>query len=241
MANHSAIPPSDLRYQIWERAVNQPWENITKEECYITFSAYYVHDYKNVILVTNISSLSYGTSWLARTTQSSPDAADEWPCGSPFCPPNTPLAANWRSSFTVNIPDYSRTRTAFVQYCISESIQPSCAVELSPQLLIVAIVCNVIKVVILVLLLCSTFKPMVTIGDAIASYIDEPDPSTQDWGAISARDLYKHREPEFAPIYNPRLNTFETHRSYRKKSWRNRRSKYFSGAVALELDIMAIS
>ena len=247
---YSTTPPAELVYHIWTSAMNQPWDNITKEDCYSIFSAPYLHDYMNVILVTNVSSATYEKSWLANTAQLANTAglineagSSVWLCGSRNCKPDMSLVKSWNVSFTVNVPQkdafspflkstHYGTQIAFVKYCIAEPTQPSCTMELSPQLLVAAIVCNVVKVAILILLLCSTFTPLVTIGDAIASYIDEPDPSTKDLGAISARDLYKNPEPGFASIHNSRLIAVGLHRRYRKKSWRNQKAKYFSGATS---------
>ncbi|KAL9122400.1 MAG: hypothetical protein Q9187_001037, partial [Circinaria calcarea] len=73
-----------------------------------------------------------------------------------------------------------------VDYCLAEASSPICTVSLSRPLLVVVIVCNAIKLICLASTLALTsFEPLITVGDAIASFISDPDPTTvnQVWTA----------------------------------------------------------
>ena len=77
---------------------------------------------------------------------------------------------------------------ASIDYCLVEKTYLS-KIELIPQLLIILILCNVAKIIALSILVLSNFDPLVTIGDAIASFLDTPDSTTRHVGPISALTL----------------------------------------------------
>ena len=58
-------------------------------------------------------------------------------------------------------------------------------------LLYVVIVCNLIKVLIFFFLVKLQFEPLVTIGEAIASFLVIPDATTKGFGVVSAEDIRK--------------------------------------------------
>ena len=69
-----------------------------------------------------------------------------------------------------------------VKYCLAEPLSGNCRVGLSPTLLIVVTICVIIKTAtaILVTTVLSRRRhvSLVTLGDAIASFIQVPDPTT---------------------------------------------------------------
>ncbi|KIK55865.1 hypothetical protein GYMLUDRAFT_133530, partial [Collybiopsis luxurians FD-317 M1] len=67
-----------------------------------------------------------------------------------------------------------------VNYCISQPVEPRCQLEFDLPLLAVVIVFNIVKVICMALAAGKiNDKPLVTIGDAIASFTDDPDPHTR--------------------------------------------------------------
>ena len=77
---------------------------------------------------------------------------------------------------------------AAIDYCLAEKTYLN-KIELIPQLLVILIVCNVAKIVALSILVLSSFNPLVTIGDAIASFLNTPDSTTRYVGPISVLTL----------------------------------------------------
>lgn len=72
----------------------------------------------------------------------------------------------------------------YVQYCLAESIESHCKVTFNVFMLLVSVVCNALKTAtFLFLLLLPGFKPLITVGDAIASFLTYPDPVTARVGA----------------------------------------------------------
>jgi hypothetical protein len=77
-----------------------------------------------------------------------------------------------------------------VQYCLAEPLEPGCKVVLSNTLLLVVTICVFIK---LILCICVVFAlrddPLVTPGDAVASFIIVPDPATVGRCAAALLDI----------------------------------------------------
>lgn len=66
-----------------------------------------------------------------------------------------------------------------IDYCLSQHTEPSCKLQLSLMIMIIVTFCNFAKI------LCMSFTiwkpsstPLLTLGDAIASFLDQPDPNT---------------------------------------------------------------
>jgi hypothetical protein len=79
---------------------------------------------------------------------------------------------------------------AFVQDCLAQpagNFNVQCTISISMKLLITVIVCNALKVICFICTLRATsFHPLVTVGDAGASFMDRPDPTTLACGPLSA-------------------------------------------------------
>ncbi|KAJ3575418.1 hypothetical protein NPX13_g4044 [Xylaria arbuscula] len=79
--------------------------------------------------------------------------------------------------------------TFAVQYCLAEPIQPECKVQVSNALLLVIIVAIFLKIIlgIIVVWILSSLS-LVTPGDAIQSFITDPDRHTQFLGSLDITD-----------------------------------------------------
>lgn len=80
-----------------------------------------------------------------------------------------------------------------VQYCLAQRAPaPTCEVDLNSPLLGSVALVNSIALVVAVAVLVkrpSSFHPLVTLGDAIASFLQEPDPTTQGACLLSKSDI----------------------------------------------------
>lgn len=76
---------------------------------------------------------------------------------------------------------------ATIEYCLSEQIPQQCRLQSSIHIAITVIVLNSVKaLVMLVLATCIRDRPLLTIGDALASFLDRPDPYTK-WMCLGWR------------------------------------------------------
>ena len=90
----------------------------------------------------------------------------------------------------------ARFQTVRIEYCLAEPVEPSCMISISTPLLITVIICNAAKLTCLVYtLLLGDFKPLITVGDAIASFLRSPDERTRECGLLSARNLRYKKSP----------------------------------------------
>lgn len=67
-----------------------------------------------------------------------------------------------------------------VKYCLVETVQERCQLRLSFPIALTVIVCNAVKVLCMAITLWKHQKPsLVTLGDAVAAFLDKPDPTTK--------------------------------------------------------------
>jgi hypothetical protein len=92
-----------------------------------------------------------------------------------------------------------------VQYCLSETTPSKCQLQFNLPLLALVVLFNFIKVICMATVaIRMRDNPLVTVGDAIASFTANPDPLTKDMCLVSQRDFLDKKETR-APIpYQPR-------------------------------------
>ncbi|EOD51686.1 hypothetical protein UCRNP2_1525 [Neofusicoccum parvum UCRNP2] len=81
---------------------------------------------------------------------------------------------------------------ANVRYCLSETVSSQCHLNVAVNLLWVVIAFNIIKLIIVCVLVTSNLinkYPLVTIGDAAASFIESPDPKTKAMCLYTAKEI----------------------------------------------------
>lgn len=62
-----------------------------------------------------------------------------------------------------------------LSYCMAENAQEHCRIQFSMSLMVAVIVCNIIKVMCMGIIVWKLDpKPLFTIGDAIATFLDSP-------------------------------------------------------------------
>lgn len=75
-------------------------------------------------------------------------------------------------------------KRGFVKYCLAEPTEPHCKVTFNVFMLFTSVICNAAKLaVFLLILLLPGFKPLITVGEAFASFLTYPDPVTARIGA----------------------------------------------------------
>jgi hypothetical protein len=103
---------------------------------------------------------------------------------------------------------------ASVKYCLAETAEQHCTVQISMPLLGVVLLCNLIKVLCLSsALLISRFYPLATVGDLISSCLSEPDPYTQGKGPISAQEMRRNETRRHSYFHKPVSRLLKDHRA----------------------------
>ncbi|MCJ1428446.1 hypothetical protein MMC29_006356 [Sticta canariensis] len=66
-----------------------------------------------------------------------------------------------------------------IEYCLSQSAESSCKLQFSLVIMVIVISCNFSKTFCMILTIWKPSSvPLLTLGDAIASFLDQPDPNT---------------------------------------------------------------
>lgn len=88
-------------------------------------------------------------------------------------------------------------------YCMSQNVEEKCTLHFSRGILLVVIACNAIKLGCLLWTLWRYKQPtLVTLGDAIASFLEEPDPTTRNYCMASSK-LVREGMFERPPVAQP--------------------------------------
>ena len=79
-----------------------------------------------------------------------------------------------------------------IDYCLAEVAESHCKLYFSTSLLFVVLLCNAVKLFCLFLTLTmAEFDPLITIGDAIASFMSSPEELTANLGALTYDDFQR--------------------------------------------------
>jgi hypothetical protein len=182
--------------------------NLTNTECIHRYSSSpFISDLGNVVLVSHDHNTT--NSWLIDSWNipSAGGVAYRWICSPKHldkhgnCDPSLELKDPY--AWTPFDPPFNggnentKTGNATVKYCLAERTNPSCHLGVSPPILAVVAVCNLIKLLAFLCTLClgtntpDRTKPLVTTGDAIASFLQTPDPHTQGRVLLTKRLVQK--------------------------------------------------
>ena len=165
------------------------WNRLDNDACIQAYFKSYIVGYSDVIAMTSKLNATVPLMLANQDTvfSTSGIATQDWMCSAiPFlsCDANQ-LRAN-PSSWTLNDTVYLSYDNLYsqqypVDYCLSRPVQEQCKVQLSLVIISVVIACNAIKLCcMLVILWKKQSTPLVTIGDAIESFMLEKDPTTRD-------------------------------------------------------------
>ena len=105
-----------------------------------------------------------------------------------WCDPNVIVTKHQDGNWTL-----LGDRNYPVQYCLSQRIKEHCKIQFSLVIMIITISCNLIKMGCMLLTLWfHRFKPLVTIGDAIVSFLQRADPATKNM-CLADTEHFKQR------------------------------------------------
>ena len=166
-------------------------------ECIRTYGTDFITNFLNVLLVTNGSYTLAGSILAGYEYHPAPTRSDssvnnilklDWICnGLSNC--DVPNQISQASTWSYNLKNKESTH---VSYCLAQPVHPKCTVEILPQVLIIVIVCNILKAIcFLTLLMKRKFTPLIILGDAIASFMTDPDPTVHSCGPLSAESVRK--------------------------------------------------
>ena len=167
---------------ILQKNATTSFQNMSNSECIRAYGKTYVTDRRDVLVVTSVQiNASIGSVRHAQSNDAQP--RNNWVCDDTQelgC--DIARAVGNASSWTVNkMP---------VAYCLSMQTPQVCRFEFSLQLLVVVVICNLVKALCMALTVWKQKTPtLVTIGDAVASFLDSPDPTTVERCMMTKADV----------------------------------------------------
>ena len=151
------------------------WTNLTDEECKKIYSQQFVTGNNNVLAVT--SALNATSPVLNSTYPVLQSDTGTFPCSGNTCNMNF-LVENWTIIVGYG---YEDAWAAPIQYCLSQPVEGHCTLQFSILIITIVLVCNITKLAcMMMLLLGQQAKPLVTLGDAVESFLETPDPTTEN-------------------------------------------------------------
>ena len=227
-------PSNESSYKdIWESTRSDRWITMDIQECRNSIEKYKIlSGYSNILFLANITGASQnssyyyvlnatetldhqlGVSWIGPGNGHFEEGPFEWP--------NTWLQSSFLQSdvsspfwdgFYIPVSSTNELLPAHIESCLLEQADQS-TIEMLPELLLTVIICNILKVIILILSMRLNFQPMVTIGDGIASFLDDPDPTTSGLAPLS-------------------VDVFRKSRKVSQRPWKVQDRRYFHGVARL--------
>ena len=162
------------------------YKDLKPLECIKAYNTDFVSSRRNLFLITkNSSNTTNNNTVLDMIRISSNDPAPaSWICTeygpwkSDWCDTNRPIAnltsgLPWRVGLTTGeVVDIAR--------CKSEVTDEKCKVQFSLEIMIIVICCNLVKAYCMITAVVRSHEPtLVTLGDAVESFLRAPDPTTK--------------------------------------------------------------
>ena len=185
------------------------WDNLTNEACIKAYSEKYLVGRGDLVMITPDLNASVPMLLAREVTgfDTASTIADDWRCNAYSgldCTTNDLLAdpSAWKLNDSLALSwNVTYSQQYDIQYCLSQSLPERCTVQLSYTLMAAVIACNVVKLLcMLSMLLQRRFRPLVTIGDAIESFMVKKDPTTRhmclaDKSAFTSQDWQHFTKP----------------------------------------------
>lgn len=163
--------------------------NLSTEECMQTYGTDFISGWADVIAITHDNgSFVNETMFFAQFSAGGPNSGTyDWMCYRDF---------KEAYADSCNIKDLKKNASEWVingkrvDYCLAHKVPQHCIVQYSLGILVSVIVANAVKCAAMLATLLKRHDPtFVTIGDAIASYLERPDKSTKGRCFMSREDV----------------------------------------------------
>ena len=190
------------------------WSKLANEECITAYGQAFVSNRGDVLAVSSGLNTSKPIMWLGYSSLGGgmggnpASEAYSWICAgasySEYCDANEVVkkAASWQLSAGASDVRFS---TFSIEYCLSQPIREHCRLQFSLAIVIVVICANLIKTVCMLLVLWrQRSHPLVTLGDAIESFLVNPDPTTERMCLAGKESFVKGEWKETAIAWYPK-------------------------------------
>lgn len=165
---------------------------------------------------------------VSRTTSST--FADGWLCHTAnvhntLCTPDGPI-----TFVATKLPLSSTIELYPLRYCLAQPVESHCQLKISSEILLIVVIINAIKAACLIIVaykLRSAHQALITVGDAIQSFLELPD-STVKALCVANKDDFV-----YAPVETPSFETYERQiilsSKVKSNTWASRRADLVFG------------
>ena len=160
------------------------------EQCFLTYGDVLLSKYGDVLMVSTTRNSTNSLLAIADNDYSFNNLGDNNWCTTSALP----IQTCGPETFAHNAQDWNVNGNP-IDYCLSQEVDEKCALQFSLPIMLIVIICNLIKTTCMVLMVLKEGShPLVTVGDAIASFLVEPDPATKN---LCLADKYFFRDEKW--------------------------------------------
>lgn len=210
--------------------------------CLEAYNVGFVDSYRDVIVVLDNVNASRHVFWGIQVNgESEGDGISwiegdgiSWICSSKencITTMDPSAAEDWRARADDPILNLTASNSpeslARVSYCLAEETEAQCTVVVATTLLAVVILCNSVKTICLSCIILRGrrgFAPLITVGDAVASFLAIEDVTTLGEGGLFSKEVEEWAKKRSDATYG----LFTSHRPNR--AWSSKRHFWFRGA-----------
>ncbi|KAH6661871.1 hypothetical protein B0J14DRAFT_687753 [Halenospora varia] len=179
-----------------EAAINGTLAKYDPKACMTAYASNYVSKVRSVLLVTENPSSYFGNGgvlWV-RTWDPHYQIPYSWICGdfnpNPYV--SSAPSAPCTLQTALNNADTWGYGSNLYAYCLVEVVPEQCSIEFSLVIMLIVIAANTTKVVVMVIVFLKFRAPtLVTLGYAVASFLNDPDPTTAGMCMSTKKDVFK--------------------------------------------------
>ena len=168
-----------------QKAQRDELERLDPVACIQAYTPEFVSDRRDFALILN-------TSFTPAPTGSN----SNWLCSDPKfpldCTPSAVINYINNGGTWYHVGSAAGDPNGAIEYCLSERVQERCQLQFSITIMVIVIIANFLKLLCMLYTVRSHSVPtLVTVGDAIASFLQDPDPTTVGHCTLSKRDVDK--------------------------------------------------
>jgi hypothetical protein len=177
------------------------YERLDQAACITEYGVDYLSSRRHALVVVD-GQLSDPLVGILDWTYDAPQ--NSWVCGTTLGP-NMTLETISIDDFDCNIPvalgnDTWLMANQQVNYCLSQQVEDQCRLQFAVPIMVVVLCCNFVKLIAMIVTLWKCREPtFVTLGDALKSLLDQPDPYTVGMCIATKKEFEDTKWPASQP------------------------------------------
>lgn len=172
------------------------YERLEAVDCIRAYKVDFLSDRRHVamIAVATDETAELGPAVLGYMNWTYDKIQNSWVCGGNISGENSQILPEDIADYDCTVEDALESLPiAFGDYemdhCLSERVVDACRLQFSLPIMLIVICCNAIKTVAIAMILFRKETTLLTLGDAIASFLDRPDPTTKGSCTLTMQDV----------------------------------------------------